>query len=1379
MKGDFSRHTFDPDRPYSSVRMQQGRVLVDADWNEQGDIQEHLRREALRDIIGKSGVPESQPDSFQVFDDAGTIAVRPGRIWIDGMLCEEDDVTIDPSELPPAGSDGTWLVYLEARERHLTAIEDPSIREVALGGPDTCTRTRTTCRVRLQEVDANSCEAVGDFVPDGNTDGSMAAGTVQPTDTTDPCVVPSQAGYAGLENQLYRVEIHRSGSTAGPGPRPTFKWSRHNGSVLSAWTGRSGRELSLESLGRDTERGFYGAQWVELGDDELDAAEQSGPLVEVEAVSPSEHGEGGTLTIIAGDEPQLYDPDPQKHPKVRRWDSGAIEIDTSDWQDLELHVRVRFTPGTYRAGDYWWIPARAFVGEFSGSIEWPETGGVPDSIPPHGVARSIAKLGLVHLDDAGMHIDDCRCVFPTLCHHSESGCCCTVTVGPHAEYRTIQEGIDALADTAGGRVCVQDGIYRENIGLDRGDITIHGCGPRTVWESADPSRPLLTVTGPGAQNISVQHLTFRAPDSMAVFVDPGSPVADFTLEHLTFEGRHRIAVSAPRVSGLRIVDCHLRYAAADITDPDFLRLPALFVGGKDLRVEGNTIHTADVRLPDPDDQIPPVPGGAAGGIMITGGSAGVVLRENLIVGGSWNGITLGSVSYFDQIGSIETAGWLHLDGDLQGEGVEEVRDHYRARRFLGPSQAPIVDTGSEIFLDRWVTDGDNGTLISDGDLQDVRIEGNTVQGMGGCALSAVHFFEPDGTFPDLIGIDGLVVRDNRFQDCLRLQPWTDALRRYPEQPFAAVCLAGAGGRQRSPRIGEHESGEHEPGQPSVDNRFENNVIEGNALSWWTQPVCGLFVQYGRGLTVRGNRLVENGNALGNLQAEQGRRGGVVLGLVTVDTYVVDPTDDELVVRQDGIPALVFHDNVVVAHQGRALDALAFGPVSITDNQLTARGTVRVVGGLDPQSEDNLGLDQLGNMPVTERASAPVRDFLDQLGGEVVRVLNLGVSNELYLQSLGFSGLGRAAELLDPETAGAELEAAFVNGNILFHDNQILLDTLAPKRTFAMSSILLLTLGHLSMQGNVADADLPLGSVMLSDAITLGLSHQAQNNRLTKGLFSGVLSAITLGLMNTTVDNQATHCILGLGAPQISRVAPNQALVNLFIQRFCGWTEGLQRLMGFGDDGGATPDPDRSAKSPKSADPNSTVFTSGGSSPNPRLNQLRKQLQAEGPRLPAATDRVHLRGHDYVVDTWASVENRAALDAVALGTPEAAERFLDQRERGRDLRALGRDRELTVIGTDKPQVAITGRVIGKRSEVLPKNLRVTLSDRKGPQNALAEADVEKDGLYSLSVDLETFSDYFKGNKYMVVSAVYGKDVLAGEERNLGKLNRPVRRVHLRI
>src|SRR6476619_2090762 len=57
MNGDFSRITFRPRRHHSSVRLQQGRVQVDADWNEQVDIELHRDEVTTRDVVGPAGAP--------------------------------------------------------------------------------------------------------------------------------------------------------------------------------------------------------------------------------------------------------------------------------------------------------------------------------------------------------------------------------------------------------------------------------------------------------------------------------------------------------------------------------------------------------------------------------------------------------------------------------------------------------------------------------------------------------------------------------------------------------------------------------------------------------------------------------------------------------------------------------------------------------------------------------------------------------------------------------------------------------------------------------------------------------------------------------------------------------------------------------------------------------------------------------------------------------------------------------------------------------------------------------------------------------------------------------------------------------------------------
>ena len=57
MAGDISRSSFNPLKHFSGVRMQQGRVQLDADWNEQVDIATYFTRAATADLIGPSGAP--------------------------------------------------------------------------------------------------------------------------------------------------------------------------------------------------------------------------------------------------------------------------------------------------------------------------------------------------------------------------------------------------------------------------------------------------------------------------------------------------------------------------------------------------------------------------------------------------------------------------------------------------------------------------------------------------------------------------------------------------------------------------------------------------------------------------------------------------------------------------------------------------------------------------------------------------------------------------------------------------------------------------------------------------------------------------------------------------------------------------------------------------------------------------------------------------------------------------------------------------------------------------------------------------------------------------------------------------------------------------
>jgi uncharacterized protein DUF6519 len=247
MKSDCSRDTFDPRKHFSSVRMQQGRVQLDADWNEQHDIIVHRVRAEAADIVGWCGGPlhhaafhiVSSPDELSAEAralpanriplggappgrDNPDFLISAGHYYVDGILCENEQLTSYLRQPDSPGgkaiSDpGLYIVYVDVWQRHLTALDDPSICEIALGGPDTATRTKTVWQVKYwlagAQAAGNCLTTFADFdalIAPG--DGRLSARAKPEQANTGPCIVPPGAGYRGLENQFYRVEVHDGGA---------------------------------------------------------------------------------------------------------------------------------------------------------------------------------------------------------------------------------------------------------------------------------------------------------------------------------------------------------------------------------------------------------------------------------------------------------------------------------------------------------------------------------------------------------------------------------------------------------------------------------------------------------------------------------------------------------------------------------------------------------------------------------------------------------------------------------------------------------------------------------------------------------------------------------------------------------------------------------------------------------------------------------------------------------------------------------------------------------------------------------------------------------------------------------------------------------------
>jgi hypothetical protein len=465
MKGDFSRDTYDRTKHFSRVLQQQGRVQLDADWNEQTAILIHYMRTLAADLIGPFAGPQGS-SGFEITTPAiNDFTIGKGRYYVDGILCENELATsykeqkdfLRPLKKLEAGAES--LVYLDVWERHITALEDDYIREKALvGGPDTATRTKVVWQVKTDDGKRNPFDSPPTkLTPDGVRSGwenwierwqpkhlgCLKARVDRPEDSKDPCLTAPDAKYRGQENQLYRVEIHKDGMVG----EATFKWSRDNGAVVSRVT-LSGAELVVEKP-----LGFDAGNWVELINDGQELRGERGTLVRLLKV------EGNRFTLEST--PVVSEPTTDKDwpTKVRRWDQretgspeledGAVLIKESgkehDGIELENGIQIQFMPAKtgeahhYRTGDYWLIPARVATGD----IEWPlelDPEGKPDldlqrkvkpiPQPPYGIRHHYAPLAI--LNKEGKVDADCRSKFDPL------------NVGLTGEDKMPSSGIDGI-----------------------------------------------------------------------------------------------------------------------------------------------------------------------------------------------------------------------------------------------------------------------------------------------------------------------------------------------------------------------------------------------------------------------------------------------------------------------------------------------------------------------------------------------------------------------------------------------------------------------------------------------------------------------------------------------------------------------------------------------------------------------------------------------------------------------------------------------------------------------------------------------------------------------------------------------------------------------
>lgn len=471
MSGDYSRKHFKARDNYSGVLEQQGRVHLDWEHNEASAIQDRRWRSEGMDLVGRCGVSESTPNGFRLEVADGKLSIGVGRLYVDGLQAENhgippqafDAVLAEPHSdtavpylqqpyvpgdtdgvsapgpafagvVPPAGQ---ALAFLDVWQREVSHHQAPDLVETALG-VDTTSRLQTVWQVKLLPVvddvelrcDTQDAEIPGWDALRRPSDLRLTTGTSTLPSEDDPCRVSPEGGYRGLDNLLYRVEVHDLQEGV-----PRIKWSRHNASIQASVTqvGLEGKKLTLDSLGRDDLLRFNSGDWVEITDDYHELLGIPGAMRRV-TVNDSERILSFDAALDSSDFPTIDgngQPDPGRHMRVIRWDQhGQVsDLDDNPLVDLSepdsggvipvagpsitlllehgLQITLEMpTNGSARTGDYWCFAVRTA----DASVE------VLEQAPPLGIHHHYCRLAVVRSTGEQFEAEpvDCRPRFPPL-----------------------------------------------------------------------------------------------------------------------------------------------------------------------------------------------------------------------------------------------------------------------------------------------------------------------------------------------------------------------------------------------------------------------------------------------------------------------------------------------------------------------------------------------------------------------------------------------------------------------------------------------------------------------------------------------------------------------------------------------------------------------------------------------------------------------------------------------------------------------------------------------------------------------------------------------------------------------------------------------------
>ncbi|MCJ8280889.1 MAG: hypothetical protein MJK14_13645 [Rivularia sp. ALOHA_DT_140] len=601
---------------------QQGRLLLDRDWNDQTQITLDWQNRAAKQIIGAdvAAISTQEPNALKVTramvdGEEVKLEIKPGQGWVNGLavallgnsVLTRTATYLEPPLQNPSGQVSEIkanirdAVVLEIWQEALNGFQLPNtFIEPALGGLDTTERVLTSQRFRLFRLaEDEDCHNITDKLQDKISQKGKLKVSLQPTTETDgDCPVVEGGGYIGFEHNLYRIEIAPVNDD-----EQKFKWSQFNGGLV----GRGKFEIDgtdkkitltandqaikmsgltyfyLEVVKFDAEQGYwrvtYGAE-VTLNGEDLEVADEH----YVESELPS-----GTIFF------RLWN----GISAIANFPKATISLEPSPLRD---GIRLEFdNPDTtnYRPGDYWIFKVRA------GEVINDQI--LIDNQPPQGIIYHRAPLAELNWDtDVEIsfdeeQIEDCRDVFRPL---TKQKGCCTFSVGDgirtRGDFDNIEEAIIHLPDS-GGKICLLPGLHEANVRLEgKRNITIEGCGKQTrvIPRQKNRESPIFQIID--SECIALLELDLFTQEGTAIVLE-GTEIG--TLREIEI-GHNRILACKQAINVKQGIEINIHQNKIRLIDKEGGGV-AIYSMAEDSIIEGNDIGVVPAeKTPKPESKFP-------------------------------------------------------------------------------------------------------------------------------------------------------------------------------------------------------------------------------------------------------------------------------------------------------------------------------------------------------------------------------------------------------------------------------------------------------------------------------------------------------------------------------------------------------------------------------------------------------------------------------------------------------------------------------------------------------------------------------------------------------------------------------------------------------